>query len=76
MRKLKIVLAVLMLSCMLVLGNPGTVSAVSRYETPPAIVLVQDRNNKMLLKHNFIFDDGMLVPGGSANDDGFWVPMP
>lgn len=76
MIKIKLFAMALVLASMLALGNPGMTRAANVLEIPPAIVFVQDKDNRMLVKHNFKYDEGMLIPGDMDVDEGFFVSSP
>ena len=76
MRTIKISILLVALTALIYLGSPSPVKAAGFYEMPPAVVFVQDGTGSMLLKHNFVFDDGMLNNNYSADvDEGFSVPV-
>lgn len=76
MKKIKLILIMIVLAFLLSFGNPVVTGASSSIILPPAIVLVQDKNNKMLVKHNFVYDQSIFVPGDTQNDPGFYVNIP
>ena len=78
MRNIKILTIALLLGVMLTVGQPGVTRASQTdiSTIPPAITLVQDKENPMLVKHNFKFDNGNLVTAGEADiDTGFFVEI-
>jgi hypothetical protein len=76
MQKIRLLLALFVLTLILSFGTPVVTRASSNIELPPAIVFVQDRNEKMLVKHNFVFDENIFIPGGTNNDQDFYVNIP
>lgn len=77
MKTIKLLIMVVAISAALSFGSPAAVRASSVVETPPAVVFVQDKNNSMLLSHDFKYDNGMLVPVGTNNvDEGFSAQIP
>ena len=75
MLKIKLSLIVLALVAVLSAGTPNMAKASDAYEMPPAIVFIQDKDEKMLLKHNFVFDQGMMIPGNTDMDKEFFVEV-
>ena len=75
MNKIKISLLAMALISLLFLGSPVPAKAINTYEMPPAVVMVQDKNSRMLLNHNFTGDDGMPVTIGGNVDEGFYVEI-
>lgn len=67
---------IIIFAAMLSFGNPAVAKTTADVGLPPAIVLVQDENNKMLVNHNFKNDMQIFVPGGKHNDPGFYVNIP
>lgn len=72
MRKLAITLTI---ASILALGSPSIIKASNIYEKPPAVVFIQDKDDGMLLNHNFKYDNGMLVNRNSNVDESFWVKV-
>lgn len=75
MQKIKLFIMVLALTSLLAVGSPARSRAEDMDGMPPATVLVQDRENKMLVKHNFVYDAGMLFPMETDVDSGFYVKV-
>lgn len=76
MRKIKLLLVLIALVSFLSFGTPAATRASGYYETPPAVVFVQDRNDKMLVRHNFQYDKRIFIPGNTEKDPGFYINIP
>lgn len=73
MIKIKLFIAAVVVSSMLSFGAPVVSQTVDVTQMPPAVVFVQDRNDNMILRHNFVHDNRLLVPWDNGVDKGFWV---
>lgn len=76
MKNIKLLVVMLAVVSVLAIGAPSATRASDYYEMPPAIVLVQDKNDKMMLKHNFESDNGINIPWNTDVDPGFYVQAP
>ncbi|MCX8131817.1 MAG: hypothetical protein N3I35_17190 [Clostridia bacterium] len=78
MDKFKYLLTAIILASLLVVAQPSVSSAQkSNIEfTIPAIVLVQNKTEKMLVNHNFESDSKIYIPMEKDTDSGFYVTMP
>jgi hypothetical protein len=76
MNKIKILLVVVLLASVLSFGTPVVTRASENARIPPAVVFVQDKNDKMLVSHNFSSDERIFVPGDNYNDPGFYIKIP
>lgn len=77
MKNVKIFAAATILTSLLTLSSPGAVRAEADIHTSaPAVVFVQDPDNRMLVRHHFERDEGFWVPGKTDNDPGFYVTIP
>ena len=79
MKKIKTSAAVLLLSAVLLTGQPGIAQSIRSValQMPPAVVFIQDKNKKMLIKHSFEEDNALLIPWDlSTIDNGFYVDIP
>lgn len=73
MKQIKFLLIIAIFAALLSFGNPTVSRASTDTGFPPAIILVQDENNKMLVNHNFVNDMQLFVPGDTESDPGFYV---
>ena len=76
MKQIKFLFIIVIFAAMLAFGNPSVTGASANAGMPPAIVLVQDENNKMLVNHNFVYDTRIFVPGDTESDPEFYVNIP
>jgi hypothetical protein len=76
MNRIKLLLAVVLLASVLSFGTPVVSKASGNVGMPPAVVFVQDKNNKMLVNHNFNYDKRIFIPGNNYNDPGFYINIP
>lgn len=78
MNKTKLILAVILISSILLIGQPAvkTVTASGIFTDVPAVVFVQDKNNKMLINDGFESDNKLYVSIDHDVDIGFYFTVP
>jgi hypothetical protein len=78
MTRAKLIIAVMLLSSMLIMGQPAanTVKASETYSGAPAVVFVQDKKDKMLINDNFDSDNKFYVRINNGQDKGFYFTVP
>lgn len=78
MNKFKVMAAVLLLCSLLIIGQSSAIRAKASESLPsvPAVVFVQDKNEKMMVSHSFENDERFYIPMGKDTDTGFYVTIP
>jgi len=73
MKKIKLALTALILFAALAFLQPMPANADLLASVPPAMVFVKNKEDEMLLKHNFEADNGIYIPWDTSIDEGFFM---